>query len=1111
VDYLTQSVFSLAPEYASKVSLFGDAMSPLKAREAFDTMGARVKEFGPIDKTKWDTFLADGTIPRWVRTTNANLFMPIRNLTEFAKKYFPNADDVYLHITEQREVEEYLTKTVSGSLQHTSNFLNDNPSLEKLFHSFRVRASRHEIDVRKPIEYYSKYLMTYYRLDADGNPTTREVERFDSFEARKARIDEVNAAEKLGALTTKARKLSDPDADTLKIYANLRKDYDKLVKEGGETFKGEYNRMLGVPQFLQKEAAAAIKDHIAIMHPGVENAASRNAILRDMYSKIFSERGLIAYQSLLRSGDFKLTYTGINPDTNTTETHSHGFKTSGEAQRALELIKALPPEYNITIPAEPIVRRTPQDRITKAMVPAAFGAEVNAIVDKAMRARADQAAKDVLARGGTEADAKAARDAATIEGKSLAEDMKSQVTHLILNSMPESSIFQNWRARTGVSGFKGDVSPLRTAMEELNPEGAEILDDPKETRALTEAKMQSLVRQVAGIRQRAGSARVLADLRAQNAVLAATLPQGEFVKSQVYYEALKTALDNPTVRRSRLIAGLNTGAFVGTLWGNMSSVTFNLMGMVIVVGPRLIAQYGPVKGSKMMLKALGILMASGRTRLEPVITADGEVSTESIDAGFFGVSLKNRTFGAVDTSTAYDKGANRDNVLQYLVEEGTRRHLFNDSLLYDYLETNKAGLNNVATKVLHAGAAPMHHSERYMRETTLTASYLLELDRIAAKSGTDVLTEAQMREAAKTAAYETERMTGTIPAAGAPNWALKGVMPAVAMFKRYPIAIVNMLVHDGKRAFPSKSSLIEKFGEGTPEFENAMESRKIARLQLAGVLGSFGLWAGAAGMPLYGAIADIFDMAFTDDDEEGFDTLTRRAIGEFGYKGLGNYLFGVEMSSRIGLNGIFYREPLRADDQPPIWNLIEGAGGPAISLLHGWSSRSRDLFNNGEYYRGVESMLPASMRNVMRSYRFATTGGAESMRDDIISDIGPGQAVAQLFGFAPSTYIRQLELNSEAKEIDTAINNRRTRLLKRLNLARKARDNEEIREIMREIREFTRDHPYNPITDDTIDKSAKTFANTTERVIHGMIYTDKNLPALNDLIKMMDEPSTFWK
>jgi len=64
---------------------------------------------------------------------------------------------------------------------------------------------------------------------------------------------------------------------------------------------------------------------------------------------------------------------------------------------------------------------------------------------------------------------------------------------------------------------------------------------------------------------------------------------------------------------------------------------------------------------------------------------------------------------------------------------------------------------------------------------------------------------------------------------------------------------------------------------------------------------------------------------------------------------------------------------------------------------------------------------------------------------------------------------------------------------------------------MREIREFTRDHPYNPITDDTIDKSAKTFANTTERVIHGIVYTDKNRPAVQDIIDMMDGPSTFWK
>ena len=1085
VDYLTQSVFSQAPEFAAKVSLFGDAMSPLRAADAFGTMGKRVKDFGPLDKTKWDAFMADGMVPNAYRTALANLFMPVRNLTESAKKFFPNADDVYQHITNQRELEERLNNMVSGSLDKTSSFLDAHPQLEGLFHSFRTRASRYEIDVRRPRSFYDKYVLSYYTLDKDGKPADRKFESFDTVEARTDRIAQLNAAEAAGAQHTKARKVNDPDPETLATYDNLRRDYDKLVKDGGEAFKSEYNRMLGIPEALQKEAAAAVKDRLDAMLPGDENAASRNIILRGLYNKIFAEKGLVAYQSLLRSGDFKVTYTGINPDTNTTEIFSHGFKTSGEAIRAVELLKALPPEYNVN--DIEVVRRGPSDRFNIRQVPPTFVSDVTRLVGKAMQDNPN--------------------------GAVLAAQLNEQIVELALNALPETSIFQSYRARKGVSGFKGDLSPLKAAMEEINPEQSETLDDPKETRVLTQDKMQSLARQVASIRQQAGSARVLAALDAQYEALrtAGALTDREYSQAKAYYDALQTALNNPAVRRSNMIAYVNTGAFVATLWGNVSSVVMNIMSIPTVVYPRLAAQYGPVKAAKMIHQSLRLLMSSGRTRLEPIITETGQVGAEAIDAGFFGISLKNRSFGAVDLTKAYTAEGNRENVLKYLVDEGTRRHMFVDSVLYDYLEMNKTGLNQFASKILHAGAAPMHHSERYMRESTMLTNYLLELDRLAAKSGTDVLTEEQMKAAAKTAVYETERMTGTVPAAGAPNWALKGIMPAVFMFKRYPLAIVNMLVGDAKRAFPSKRSLVEKFGEGTPEFENAMENRKIARLQLAGVLGSIGLWAGAAGMPLYGAIADLFDAFFTDEDEENFDTLTRRAIGEFGYKGLGNYLFGIEMSSRIGLNGIFYREPLRADDQPPLWNVIEGIGGPAVSLAHGWTTRSADLFDQGEYYRALESALPASVRNVMRSYRFLTTGGADSLRDDIISDIGPGQALAQALGFAPSTYVRQLELNSAAKTIDSGINTRRTRLLRRLNLARRQGDSDEIRVVMRDIQRFNQDHPSNPITQDTISRSAKTFERTTERVIHGIVYTDNNRPALKELFDLMDRPSTFWQ
>jgi len=495
--------------------------------------------------------------------------------------------------------------------------------------------------------------------------------------------------------------------------------------------------------------------------------------------------------------------------------------------------------------------------------------------------------------------------------------------------------------------------------------------------------------------------------------------------------------------------------------------------------------------------------------MEPIVGPDGTTTYEEMDAGIFGRSLRNYKLQAVDHAQGFNKGDNKTNVLSYLVREGEKRHMLVDSMIYDYLDSNKTRFEPL-NKLLHWGSAPLHHVERLVRESAMIANYELELRRIANEKGSDVLTQAEMENAAQTAVQQSELMTGTIPATTAPNWAQRGIMPSIFMYKRYPLAMMHMIIGDIARAVPSKAKLAEMYGEGTEAYSNGLQERKIARLQVAGVLGSVALFSGAMGMPLYGMIADIWDMLFTDDDEEGFDTLVRMGIGELGSKGILNYLTGLEFSSRIGLSDIFYRAPLRAADQPPLWNIIEGVGGPAVSIVHGWTTRAADLYSKGEYYRALEAALPATVRNVMRSGRFLATGGAESLRDDIISDISPGQALAQALGFAPSSYIRQVELNSEAKRIETGVAAKKTRIMRALNMARRNGDNTAYADAMEQLQEFNQEHPDKRITPEALRDSRRTFARNSEKVRNGVVFSDPQAYDLQDVMRLMNEPASIW-
>ena len=1107
VDFLAQSIFNVAPEFGGSQPLYNRAMQPTKAKQVLTAVGKLAGPFAEVDSFQTARAVSRSValdLTRPAMPAILNLFTPVRNLVTLAEKYFPEtAMAVYASLAGQKSFEQSLNTEIANTMKQVEAFLKASPEKAATFHSFRTRASRYEIDVRRPESFYSKYSLAYYPLKADGTPGKRVFEEFDSFEERKDKIDAINKAEAAGAQHTRARAVNDPDPETLKLYKALKKEYDSLGKAGQDA----YNQVLGVFEAMHYETAKAVKDRINAMLPDTadtDNAHTRNILLRSIYNKIFAEKGLMVYQPLQRSGEFKLTYNGIHPTTNTTENFVHSFDTAAQRDKALDLLRALPKEFNISNIETPL-QKIGDPFGSRRSPPPAFVADVTRLITKGAQQDAVAARKRILTQGGTQVDADAEYTRVLTEVKDRAEKNNRAIVELALDAMPESSIFNAYRARQNVSGFIGDLSPLKAAFDAI--EGP--FDSVDTSSTLLQTKLSSMVHQVSAIRHQAESAKIMAAMTAQMELIRTTMPE-DAATARVYYDTLAESLKNPTIRRSKLAAGANTGAFVWTLFGNVSSAAVNTMGVMLVVYPRLAARYGAVKAAKIMLRSLRDIANSGRSRMEPVIGPDGKRTMQAVDTGAVGRSVRNYTFGDVDFAQGYTTGANDTNTLKYLVNEGMQRHMFVDSSIYDYLDSNKSGLGAFADKMLHLGAAPMHHTERIIRESTMIANYRLELQAAAKRKGTAVLTEADMQAAAKFAVEQTELMTGTTPSTAAPNWAQKGIMPMIAMYKRYPLAMMHLLLGDISNALPGKAKLEAIHGAGTEAFKNALESRKIARLQVAGQLGALALFSGAMGLPLYGMFSDLFDAMFTDDDEEKFDFLVRRNLGELGSKGILNYLLGVDIASRIGMSDIFYRAPLRAADQKFSQNILEGAMGPAAGLITGTLPRAMDLYNQGEYFRALEAAMPAAVRNGMRAYRFATTGSAESLRGDVISDIGPGSVLAQALGFAPAAYVRQLELSSAAKQMDVAIAAKKSTLLRRMNLARRNNDKVTMLEVLDDINAFNRKHPTSQILKKTIKRSKDTFESTTARVHNGVVYSDPKLPELTPYIDMMDEPVTIW-
>jgi hypothetical protein len=102
----------------------------------------------------------------------------------------------------------------------------------------------------------------------------------------------------------------------------------------------------------------------------------------------------------------------------------------------------------------------------------------------------------------------------------------------------------------------------------------------------------------------------------------------------------------------------------------------------------------------------------------------------------------------------------------------------------------------------------------------------------------------------------------------------------------------------------------------------------------------------------------------------------------------------------------------------------------------------------------------------------------------------------QGLGFAPQAYIQQLEANKNVRRREDAVNSRRTKLLRRRNMAIREGDRDELEKVEGLIEEYNAGLPQDAdirkklITSDTKQSSLRTFNRTTSNMRGGITTTD---------------------
>ena len=669
-----------------------------------------------------------------------------------------------------------------------------------------------------------------------------------------------------------------------------------------------------------------------------------------------------------------------------------------------------------------------------------------------------------------------------MEASGVPKNTIDETMQLFISTLPETAMAKSFQYRKGVLGHDKDaVGTFERKSRNMAHQIANMVYNPKISDALE--RMEQHTKMV-------GHGIAEGQVDAFGNTVKTAIPARDNAVERAYLDEFKNRASyvmNPTKNNWGGI--MQSAIFTYTLGFNLSSALVNLTNVPMIVAPYLKGKYGDSNVSGAIGAATRIFMDAPK-----FYTADVLGGMASYD-----LELNKLLKSGMDKATAQERAkevATRKmkampSILNYSVNSKNKREAdiarhyaplvakgldfgqLGASQAYDMLNTDThAGVIQKAN--IMSGWA-LHHGERMSREVTLMAAYDLELKKLL-KDGVDKAT-AQERAADK-AIHVTELTNGGIAAAAAPRITHSALGKLLFMYKRYGISMYYMLGKTLKEALKGESK----------------EVRRAAWGQLGGIYGMTAVMAGAQGLPLYGALSMVWN-ALKDDDDDDFDTATRKQLTEFGYKGLFEYMTNLSIASRISLSDMVMKD-LRSGEEGTTFSqqVMQAFGGPLVGVGDR-IYRGLSKIAEGNIERGVEDLLPAFLSNTLKAARYAAKGTSTLYGDPISGDVSTFNVLAQAIGIAPADYTRQLEMNAHLKGVDKYVTQTATKLRQRYAIAASVGDREEMRDVRQKLIELGAKHKglgINAATvDESLQKSMKARAANAPQRKHGVTLSKK--------------------
>lgn len=594
---------------------------------------------------------------------------------------------------------------------------------------------------------------------------------------------------------------------------------------------------------------------------------------------------------------------------------------------------------------------------------------------------------------------------------------------LIVSAMPETSLLKSFTKRKGTAGYINDAA---LAFSNVTSSTARQLSRMRYSEVLE--------KDVADMREE------LSKLRGSKAVMGA-----EFIKE---FEGRQKYAMNPNVSEWARYA--STGAFYYNLAGNVSSALVNALQTPMIVFPHLGGEYGFLKAGDALIKAMKLYGSSGFTRTIKDINDE---------------TVQQKAMLSVDNLVG--RGENQEYAELFKALKGLG--FLQNSTARDALQAanrplaQKGGAVPLTERVATYSAFMFHHAERMNREITAIAAFDLEM----AKSGNKA-------KAIEKAIRTVEFTHGAGHTETGPSIGHSDIGKVLTVFKRFGFTMYYMLFDTIRRSFPISPNMSEK----------EVEAMKAARWQLVGIYGMAGLFAGVKGMPLYW-IAETAYNALNDDDDDDFDTVMRKFLGDLIFKGPVNYYTNLAIADRVGWTDLIYRENKGGKaDASALSQITEAILGAPYSIINSFY-RGKELMDEGHFERGVEAMLPVALRNVLKGVRYATEGANTLRGDPVMGDVSGYNAAMQVLGFAPADLLAKYEDNAYAKRVEKATVGESKKLLKQYYVADRMGDYDRAEKIRERLFELSDKHDLG-ITDETINKSVKARDKISDEMYQGI-------------------------